>query len=52
MARYIENLNTCSDPTSGDYLWIVDANASASDKDRKVDVGKFALTATANVFTA
>lgn len=45
MARYIENLNECTDPTSGDYLWIVDASASSSDKDRKVNVGKFAQLA-------
>ncbi len=42
MARYIENLNSCTDPTSGDYFWIVDASAGATDKDRKVDVGLFA----------
>ena len=51
MARYIENLNTCSDPTSGDYLWIVDASASASDKDRKVNVGLFPQLAASNTFT-
>lgn len=52
MARYIENLNTCSDPTSGDYLWLVDASAGATDKDRKVDAGLFAQKASANTFTA
>jgi hypothetical protein len=52
MARYIENLNTCSDPTSGDYLWIVDTSASSTDKDRKVDAGLFALKNAANTFTA
>lgn len=52
MPRYIENLNECTDPTSGDYLWVVDASASASDKDRKVDVGKFPRLAVANTFTA
>lgn len=51
MARYIENLNSCSDPVSGDYFWIVDASAGATDKDRKVDVGLFARLAVANVFT-
>ncbi len=51
MARYIENLNTCSDPTSGDYLWVVDASAGATDKDRKVDAGLFAQKALANTFT-
>jgi len=52
MARYIENLNTCSDPTSGDYLWVVDASAGATDKDRKVDAGLFAQLAVANTFSA
>jgi hypothetical protein len=52
MARYIENLNSCTDPTSGDYFWIVDASASSSDKDRKVDVGLFAQKAVANTWTA
>ncbi len=51
MARYIENLNSCTDPTSGDYLWIVDASAGATDKDRKVDAGLFAQKALANTFT-
>ncbi len=51
MTRYIENLNECTDPTAGDYLWIVDASASASDKDRKVDAGKFPRLAVANTFT-
>ncbi|MBK8129428.1 MAG: hypothetical protein IPK53_11115 [bacterium] len=52
MARYIENLNACTDPVSGDYLWIVDASAGATDKDRRVDVGKFGLLATAQSWTA
>lgn len=52
MARYIENLNSCTDPTSGDYFWIVDASASATDKDRKVDAGLFAQVAAANTFSA
>lgn len=42
MTRYIENLNECTDPVSGDYLWVVDASAGSTDKDRKVNVGKFA----------
>lgn len=42
MARYIENLNECTDPTTGDYLWVVDASAGSTDKDRKLNVGKFA----------
>jgi len=51
MARYIENLNSCTDPTSGDYFWVVDASAGATDKDRKVNVGLFAQLAVANTFT-
>ena len=51
MARYIENLNSCTDPTGGDYLWIVDASAGSTDKDRKVDVSECALTGVANSFT-
>lgn len=43
MARYIENLNECTDPTTGDYLWVVDASAGSTDKDRKVDIAKFGL---------
>lgn len=42
MARYIENLNECTDPTTGDYLWVVDASAGSTDKDRKLDAGRFA----------
>lgn len=52
MPRYIEQLNTCTDPTAGDYFWIVDASAAAADKDRKVDVGRFAQKAQANEFTS
>lgn len=52
MARYIENLNECTDPVSGDFMWLVDASAGSTDKDRKVDVGKFALKAGSNTFTA
>ena len=52
MPRYIENLNECTDPTSGDWFWMVDTSASASDKDRKVDVGRFPRLAVANTFTA
>ncbi len=52
MARYIENLNECTDPTSGDYMWVVDASAGSTDKDRKVDVGKFPRLAVGNTFTA
>jgi len=51
MARYIENLNSCTDPTDGDYLWIVDASAASDDKDRKLDVGYFRLVSD-NSFSA
>lgn len=36
MARYLENLNECTDPTTGDFLHIYDASAASNDKDRKV----------------
>jgi hypothetical protein len=52
MARYIEDLNECTDPVSGDFMWVVDASAGGTDKDRKVDVGKFARLAVAQSFTA
>jgi len=52
MARYIEDLNECTDPVSGDFMWVVDASAGSTDKDRKVDVGKFARLAVAQTFTA
>lgn len=43
MTRYIENLNECTDPTTGDFLWVVDASAGSTDKDRKVNISKFGL---------
>jgi len=52
MPRYIENLNECTDPVSGDFMWLVDASAGSTDKDRKVNVGKFARLAVAQTFTA
>jgi len=52
MPRYIEELNENITPASGDWLWIVDVSALATDQDRKLSVGKLALLATANVFTA
>lgn len=43
MTRYIENLNAANTPlATGSYLWVVDASASASDKDRRLDVANFA----------
>ena len=50
MARYIENLNECTDPVSGDYLWIVDASGS-TDKDRKVDIAKFGMVNATTTWT-
>lgn len=52
MTRYLENLNDCTDPTTGDYLWIYDASAGSTDKDRKVNVSEFALTGAATTFSA
>ena len=52
MTRYLEDLNSCTDPTTGDYLLIYDASAGSTDKDRKVNVSEFALTEAANTFTA
>lgn len=52
MPRYIDGLNECTDPQAGDQLWIVDASAPDTDKDRKVAVGKLAVLALANTFTA
>ena len=50
MPRYIEQLTENITPASGDWLWIVDVSAGATDQDRKLSVGKLALLATANVF--
>jgi len=50
MPRYIEQLTENITPASGDWLWIVDVSAEATDQDRKLSVGKLALLATANVF--
>ena len=52
MPRYIEQLTENTTPASGDWLWIVDVSAGATDQDRKLSVGKLALLATANTFTA
>lgn len=48
---FINDLNECTDPTSGDYLIIADASASASDRDRRVNVSRFATVANQNTFT-
>lgn len=52
MTRYIEDLNENTAPVSGDYLLCYDASAGSTDKDRKVNVSKFAVLAVANTFTA
>lgn len=51
MARYITDLNECSDPTSGDYLLVTDASAGATDKERKLNLSKLAILANAQSFT-
>lgn len=52
MPRYVEQLNETSDPTTGDFLQIYDASAGSTDKDRKVNVSKFAILANTQTFTA
>jgi len=51
MTRYVEQFNECTDPVTGDFLWIVDASAGATDKDRKVNISRFAILANAQTFT-
>lgn len=51
MTRYLEQLNETTDPTTGDYLPIYDASAGSTDKDRKVNVSRFAILANAQTFT-
>jgi hypothetical protein len=51
MARYLEQANECTDPTTGDFLWVYDASAGATDKDRKVNISRFAILANAQTFT-
>ncbi len=50
MARYLEQLNECTDPVSGDFLQIYDASSGATDKDRKVNISRFPILANANAF--
>jgi hypothetical protein len=52
MPNYIDQFNECTDPVPGDWLWSVDVSAGATDKDRKLDIGRLALLAFANIFTA
>lgn len=51
MTRYLEQLNETTDPTTGDYLPIYDASAGSTDKDRKVNISRFAILANAQSFT-
>ncbi len=51
MPRYLEQANECTDPTTGDFLWVYDASAGATDKDRKVNISRFAILANAQSFT-
>ncbi|MCE7982549.1 MAG: hypothetical protein DYG89_15265 [Caldilinea sp. CFX5] len=51
MPRYLEQANECTDPVGGDWLWIVDASAGATDRDRKLNAGRLAILANANAFT-
>lgn len=51
MPRYLEQANECTDPTTGDFLWVYDASAGATDKDRKVNISRFAILANAQTFT-
>lgn len=52
MARFLEQVNECSDPVTGDYLWIYDASAGSTDKDRKVNISRFAILANGQTFSA
>lgn len=51
MTRYIDQLNENTGPVGGDYLLCYQASAGATDKDRKVNVNKFAVLANAQSFT-
>jgi hypothetical protein len=51
MTRYLEQLNETTDPVTGDFLPIYDASAGATDKDRKVNISRFAILANAQSFT-
>lgn len=52
MTRYLEQLHENTAPVAGDLLPCYDASAPSDDKDRYVNVSKFAVLATANAFTA
>lgn len=42
MARYLEQVNECTDPDDTDWFWTVDTSAGATDKDRKVSGARLA----------
>lgn len=48
MARYIEQLNECTDPADADWVWIVDNSAGATDKDRRLSLSRIAKLGVAN----
>lgn len=52
MTRYLEQANECTDPAAGDYLWIYNASAGATDKDQKVDITRFGVKANTGTWTA
>lgn len=49
---YREQLNECTDPTTGDWLEITDTSAGSTDKDRRVNVSRFAVLANTGTWTA
>lgn len=48
---YRENLNECIDPVAGDWMEITNTG-NATDKEQKVDAGRFAILANLQTFTA
>ena len=52
MTRYLEQANECTDPVAGDFLWIYNASAGATDKDQKVDITRFGVKANTGTWTA
>lgn len=49
---YREQLDECTDPTTGDWLEITNVSAGAPDKDQKVNAARFAILANAQSFIA
>lgn len=52
MARYIEQLNECTDPADADFAWIVDDSAGATDKDRKLSLSRLLKLGRTNIVPA